>query len=530
MKTQEGRPIQNDETFVARYGDGQTALHRAVVVPLIRPGDAARALPWAQWLANGDSAIEVRLVLGAEDAFDEAVSELVDVVDSFLAEAPAQDVMVRVESSAEPAVALLAAARDRIVCMPTRARVLDAECLSESLAARLLARSTEPVLLVGPHVDVFAEPLDVAIAVSQDPASLSALGAGRRLARRLALPSRVVHVVEAGDSVDAVDGEWRIRFPDEEHASAGVEAIAGPPVDGLVDQAQSALVVLATHARTGLNRIGSGSITFDIAAEAERPVLAVGPGYGATSMPWSRPEPAARGDVVAVLDGSTRSLATVRSARQLAGATRRSVRALVVAPGPTATELAMPAERVERADVVALAAAEAAAGAVVTVGAFGKWGERGVLWHVAVDLVAARASLFVTCGPNVDHGVRSGPLVMAIDETATEQSIAAFDPVVGGARDLTVLAIQGDRSAADRNRVAAVARAAEERWGVTTAIASFAGHRIPDAIVDFAASVRSPLLLLSAHHHETPGKPTLASTSLAVAARASCPVAIAGAR
>lgn len=189
----------------------------------------------------------------------------------------------------------LATERSSMLCMSTHGHGRSAAILG-STAEELSLRSTFPVVLIGRSVELnmrqqfrrFVVPLD------GTPESETALSSVLPWARHLGLPVELVTVVEPVPTPLRTDHPLSPRFGPEGNPSAYLEdVLARIPTDGavvgahvqydpispasgiadLLRNSPDALVVVATHARTGLSRFIHGSVAGTIVDRSPVPVI-----------------------------------------------------------------------------------------------------------------------------------------------------------------------------------------------------------------------------------------------------------------
>jgi nucleotide-binding universal stress UspA family protein len=269
-----------------------------ILVPLDGSAFAERALPIAVHLADRLGA-DLCLVAAVQHD-DEIAAREADLV--------AADVRgPRVRHSvvvADPAGAiddLLAESQHAVVCMATHGRGRSASILG-SVANEVIARSREPLLLVGPGSGELAPwaPKDapargVVVCVDEMPVAPSLLGEAARWATGLGEPLTVVTVAEPVPS--PVTGRIaRRRFGPDGDVESFLDSLGGPvraagvsvetrvvwdpisPAEGMrgyLREHPAALVVVGTRARHGLDRLVFGSDAAGIAHSSPSPVLVV---------------------------------------------------------------------------------------------------------------------------------------------------------------------------------------------------------------------------------------------------------------
>ncbi len=175
--------------------------------------------------------------------------------------------------------AVTRACADRFTVMATAASPFRDHHYVGSCAASILAISTEPVVLVGPSMTGATRPERVYLA--------SADRTGNRAARRQAetlahvfgeLPVATLTIDPDGVVYEHDYDDDLFDRPDEIHArmlDSAVETRSLGPL--LAERSADGLLVIPTHARTGLPWICEGSVAFDAIDASTVPVVALGP-------------------------------------------------------------------------------------------------------------------------------------------------------------------------------------------------------------------------------------------------------------
>jgi nucleotide-binding universal stress UspA family protein len=203
-----------------------------------------------------------------------------------------------------------------LIVMTTHGRSGLGRWLYGSIAEAVLARSTVPVLLVRsgmPTTDLSAQDKKRRILVPLDgsPTAERALPAADKLARAIGAeillarvvpssPASVTHeAIRSGDThparpSDAYEREaerylQEIAWILEADGLRASTAVADDhPSDGIIavaEHSDAAIVVMATHGRTGLGRFILGSVAHDVLRRGTRPVLLVRPTTESATQP-----------------------------------------------------------------------------------------------------------------------------------------------------------------------------------------------------------------------------------------------------
>ena len=168
-----------------------------------------------------------------------------------------------------------------LVCMVTHARSGVGEIVLGSVAEDLLRKSSEPALLIGPHVvDLPDLSRPVVVALDGSALSESAIPLGASWARQLGSPLELVNVLEPTldpdimPPGDARESGYLEGLAKQWHAESW-EVLHGRPADAITRHAadHAGLLVAATHGRSGLSRLFMGSVAVRIVHQAPCPVL-----------------------------------------------------------------------------------------------------------------------------------------------------------------------------------------------------------------------------------------------------------------
>jgi nucleotide-binding universal stress UspA family protein len=256
-----------------------------ILVPLDFSEAAERALRPALELANR-TGVPLRLmqrVVPAEK--DSAAAYLADVADRYTDVIDIETMVV--ERGSVPDAILQGVDLDTLVCMSSHGRGRVAGALIGSVAEALLRTNDQPVLVVGPHVpDTFTFTGRVAACIDGSKEAERTLAPSRSWAATLGLPFWLVEVVPD------TPPEWTTEDRAAESADLGrlasrFDGVAGwdtyhsrHPARELAERSAStteptALLVMATHGRTGWDRLRLGSVTAATVHAASTPVLVV---------------------------------------------------------------------------------------------------------------------------------------------------------------------------------------------------------------------------------------------------------------
>lgn len=252
---------------------------------------ALAALPVAAELAERLGAGLVLLsAVPKQDGRQERVHEL------SLVSAPARSIEREVVVDPDPAAAIHVALHRRprsVACMATHGRGRS-EALWGSVANDVVARGHDPLILVGPSVDAGRGGEQAIACVDESPQSLVVLPAALRWAALLGERMAVLTVAEpVPDPIRPGPPQRRFgpgdvdRFLDQTVAPLRAEghdvatvAVYDPitPADGVIsylEEHPAALVVVGSHARSGVARLALGSVAAGIVHRSVSPVLVV---------------------------------------------------------------------------------------------------------------------------------------------------------------------------------------------------------------------------------------------------------------
>lgn len=265
-----------------------------LVVPLDGSAEAERAVPVARQLADrlGGGLLLVTVVAPGHDRGSAAAA-----VETAAAQAGAASTVV---DGRDVAAAILeVAAANAVVCMASHGRGRSAAMVG-SVATAVVARSDNPVVIVGPRVPAGHRLAERVVAcVDGSPPSETVVPTAASWASALGLRLSLVTVAEPippplkpgapyrrghGPTIDADDYIARL-VQDWQRRDVAVDGTAiYDPVSvagGLADHLASrpaALVAATTRARTGVTRAVLGSVAAAMVRHVRVPMVLVGPG------------------------------------------------------------------------------------------------------------------------------------------------------------------------------------------------------------------------------------------------------------
>jgi nucleotide-binding universal stress UspA family protein len=257
-----------------------------ILVPLDSSEAAERALQPALELVRR-TGVPLRVMQRAfTDEVETAAAYLADVADRYADVTDVETIVVDRESI--PDAILDGSGTGTLVCMSSHGRGGVARATMGSVAEALLRTIVRPVLVVGPHLgDTCTFAGRVVACIDGSTESERTLEPARAWAAALGLPLWLVEVAEPSTPV-----EWTTRGGATESAHLARLArrfgdVAGwdtfhnrHPARELADLSASAyqptaLLVMATHGRTGWDRLRVGSVTAATIHAAPVPVLVV---------------------------------------------------------------------------------------------------------------------------------------------------------------------------------------------------------------------------------------------------------------
>ncbi len=272
-----------------------------VIVPVDGSAESARALGPASAVAHY-LGVPIRVVAfhaptdGSEELSNTVLGQVNDIgeVQRFVEVLPLEG------SIGSDLDNLVADKGDALVVMSTHGRGRSAAVVG-SVAEEFLGKSHRPVLLVGPECATgkFRLHGPMIVAAQEDTFGAAALALAAEAIETFDFEPQVVNVLDlqttremekaragAGGFDLPPDSVGAHRLANDLEAATGRTGIdfrvlhSGNPGAAIAERATSVsatLIVMATHARKGLDRFTKGSCTADVVAKATCPVLAVSP-------------------------------------------------------------------------------------------------------------------------------------------------------------------------------------------------------------------------------------------------------------
>jgi nucleotide-binding universal stress UspA family protein len=188
---------------------------------------------------------------------------------------------------------IIAAARvhtPSLVCMASHGRGPLGQALFGSTSTRVIHEIGAPVLAIGPHCAEVGSYSEVVVAVDESDESAAVLPAALDLAVHIDAKLQIVQVIDNADLRRAQEaGINPADLRESGHVAklaaqlarrgliAGWEVLHdGDPAHGIVDylrEKPSAIVALATHARSGLSLLSHHSVATHVVHRSANPVL-----------------------------------------------------------------------------------------------------------------------------------------------------------------------------------------------------------------------------------------------------------------
>jgi nucleotide-binding universal stress UspA family protein len=268
-----------------------------MVVPLDGSAFAERAIRPACSIAARLEQARVLLVSCAPDDVDAAQHELDDRARLY---SEVVDIETRIVGNGDPAEVILAIAAtepDGMLCMATRGKGALRATVLGSVSTKIVCRSTQPLILVGPHCRTTLLPAERGrLLVCSDGSDLSdsIVPVAATWCQRLQLEPWLTEVVgpdedpepahqphpnreeEAAKERLATLGA-RLHTPTSRARTRVLHGAPGRSIPWLAERLPAALIALATHGRGGLTRITMGSVATEVVRHAPCPVLITRP-------------------------------------------------------------------------------------------------------------------------------------------------------------------------------------------------------------------------------------------------------------
>lgn len=269
----------------------------AIVVPLDGSTFAERALRPACAIAARLERARVLLVSCAPDDIDAAQHELDDRAGLY---SGVVEVETRLVGRGDPAEVILATAAtepDGMLCMATRGRGGIRSTVLGNVTTQIVCRSTQPLILAGPRCRTALLPAERSrLLVCSDGSTLSdhIIPVAATWCDRLQLEPWLIEVVGPDENPEPAHRPHPNR--EVEAASERLDRLAtrlntptlparttvlhGTPdssINWFAERLPAALIAMATHGRSGLPRINTGSVATQVVRHAPCPVLVTRP-------------------------------------------------------------------------------------------------------------------------------------------------------------------------------------------------------------------------------------------------------------
>lgn len=270
-------------------------LYNSVIVPFDGSAEALRASRLAGDLTERfGSRLHIVTASGAPS------SGALEQLKSHAVRLSSERVDVWIDAGAEPARAVSAAAEHRLgslVCMATHARTGMRRALFGSVAEKVLHHVDAPVLLVGPNCEAggAADLRQIIVCLDGSTTSEAAVPLAAAWANALDLRCLLLSVLD-GNKKTAAPNLHRFRATLEGFCK--VETLEYETVDtvegiaAVATYGAGSVLAMATHGRTGLDRLAHGSVVASVAARSPIPVL-VQRGNETFGLDWLRDHGAA---------------------------------------------------------------------------------------------------------------------------------------------------------------------------------------------------------------------------------------------
>jgi nucleotide-binding universal stress UspA family protein len=270
-----------------------------ILVPLDGTPQSNAALPAARTMAHATGAavflLQVLESSDAETSTTAAADKLKRVADELAGSGLRVESAVRRGKAADEILEQVRELAADLVIMRTRGQAGIQRALMGSVAERLLSRSDVPIIMLRPGGRRFVRIADLLVPVDGTPGGALALASGVGLAKATGARVRLIEVVVPLKFEALTPSEYDPGWDDEAQSaaqtyvagmvarlhSAGVvvqgDARMAPDVAGSIVQAAdehaSDLIVMSTHALTGLQRALLGSVADAVVRTSACPVL-----------------------------------------------------------------------------------------------------------------------------------------------------------------------------------------------------------------------------------------------------------------
>jgi nucleotide-binding universal stress UspA family protein len=265
----------------------------SILVPTDGSDVAERAVAPALTLARG-AGVPVVFVRVEDDpaAMEATARDLEDFAEQHPSDVKVDTAVIPpYEGNVARALVTEASDRQALICMASHGRSRVGKAVLGSIAADVVSRSTDPVLLVGPQCeparDMSGQRLGVCLDGSKFAEAILPIAAqwattfGLRLwLLESASPADLAGLAGAPPA-DVVESSYVARVARGLSGRVDWDVLhARQPVDAIVAYAEEhpvAVLAMATHGRTGWSRLAEGSIALQVLHRAPCPVLIVHP-------------------------------------------------------------------------------------------------------------------------------------------------------------------------------------------------------------------------------------------------------------
>ncbi|HSM66416.1 MAG TPA: universal stress protein [Ilumatobacteraceae bacterium] len=268
-----------------------------MVVPLDGSAFAERAIRPACSMAARLDQGRVLLVCCSPDDVDAAQHELDDRARLY---SDVVDVETRIVAHGDPAEVLLAIAAtepDGVLCMATRGKGGIRAAVLGSVSTKIVCRSTQPLILVGPQCRTTLLPAErgrLLVCSDGSESSDTIVPGAATWSDRLRLEPWLTEVVGPDEDPEPADRPHpnreveaatarlatlatRLHTPTARARTRVLHGAPGRSIPWLAERLPAALIALATHGRSGLTRITMGSVANEVVRHAPCPVLITRP-------------------------------------------------------------------------------------------------------------------------------------------------------------------------------------------------------------------------------------------------------------